>query len=242
MQLFPAIDILDGKVVRLKQGDYNKVTVYADNPKQMAETLVEQGATALHVVDLDGAKGQGVTNASAIKEICTVEGLVVEVGGGVRTLDRIAELEQLGVKRVVLGTKLARDEEFAYQAAQKFGSLLVAGVDARDGKVSVQGWTEDMDLDALEFIGRLHEMGYQHLVFTDIAKDGMGTGIDTELYQRVAQAAGFPVVASGGIATLDDLRALSTLGNEVLEGAITGRALYEGAFTLQEAIAALEGR
>lgn len=242
MKLFPAIDILDGKVVRLRQGDYNQVTVYADDPKAMAQSLVEQGARALHVVDLDGAKGQGVTNAAAIKGICQVEGLVVEVGGGVRTLDRIAELEQLGVRRVVLGTKLARDEEFARQAAERFGSLLVAGVDARNGKVSVQGWTEDMDLDALEFIGRLKEMGYAHLVFTDIAKDGMGTGIDTDLYRRVAQAAGFPVVASGGIATLEDLRALSRLGDGVLEGAITGRALYEGAFTLEEALVALEGR
>ena len=147
----------------------------------------------------------------------------------------------MGVRRIVLGTKLARDPEFARQAAERFGDLLVAGIDARNGRVAVQGWQEDGGMDAFDLVARLQEWGYRHLVYTDIARDGMQTGIDPDLYARVARTAGFPVVVSGGVSSLDDMRAACALGPDVVEGVITGRALYEGAFSLEDALAAVEG-
>lgn len=240
MHLFPAIDILGGRVVRLLQGDYDRSTVYADDPVSMVRPFVEAGATWVHVVDLDGARGEAGVNDGLIERLCATEGIGVEVGGGVRSLERIEQLAELGARRIVLGTKLARDPEFAREAAVRFGDLLVAGIDARDGRVSVQGWQEDGGMDAMDLVASLKGMGYRHLVYTDIARDGMQTGIDPELYRKVAQTAGFPVVVSGGVSSLDDIRACRALGDELVEGVITGRALYEGAFTLSDALAACE--
>lgn len=241
MHLFPAIDILDGRVVRLLQGDYDRSTVYADDPVSMVRPFVEAGATWVHVVDLNGARGESGVNDDLIRSLCATEGIGVEVGGGVRSLERIEELAGLGARRIVLGTKLARDPEFARAAAERFGDLLVAGIDARDGRVSVQGWQEDGGMDAMDLVASLKDMGYRHLVYTDIARDGMRTGIDPELYRKVAQTAGFPVVVSGGVSSLEDIRACRELGDNLVEGVITGRALYEGAFTLADALSACEG-
>ncbi len=239
--LFPAIDILDRNVVRLLQGDYAKTTVYGDDPAAMVEPFKAAGASWVHVVDLNGARGESGVNDEVIKRLCAVGGIGVEVGGGVRSLERIEELAAMGVRRIVLGTKLARDPEFARQAAERFGDLLVAGIDARNGRVAVQGWQEDGGMDAFDLVARLQEWGYRHLVYTDIARDGMQTGIDPDLYARVARTAGFPVVVSGGVSSLDDMRAACALGPDVVEGVITGRALYEGAFSLEDALAAVEG-
>lgn len=241
IRLFPAVDILDRQVVRLLQGDYDKTTVYGDDPAAMIEPFKAAGASWVHVVDLNGARGETGVNDEVIKRLCAVGGIGVEVGGGVRSLERIEELAGLGVRRIVLGTKLARDHAFAQQAAERFGDLLVAGIDAREGRVAVQGWQEDGGMDALDLVARLKDWGYRHLVYTDIARDGMQTGIDPDLYARVAQAAGFPVVVSGGVSSLDDLRAACALGPEVIEGIITGRALYEGSFSLEDALAVVEG-
>lgn len=244
MILFPAIDLIGGKVVRLERGDRSRVTVYSDDPAAMARSFVEQGATWVHVVDLSSAfeedEAARAANSAAIRAICGVEGLSVDVGGGVRSLARIEELARLGCKRIAIGTPIVRDPEFARQAAAEFGDLLVADVAARDGEVKVNGWREGVSLRLEDVVGQLSAWGFKHLVYTDIARDGMQTGIDTAAYAQVAQLAGFPVVASGGISTLADIRALAALGADVIEGAITGRALYEGAFSLSDALAAFK--
>lgn len=242
MILFPAIDMLSGQVVRLERGERSRVKVYSDDPAAMAASFRDAGASWVHVVDLSSAfeedEAARAANDAAIRAICAVEGLSVDVGGGVRSLGRIEELAAMGCARISLGTPLVRDPAFAAEAAREFGGLLVADVAARDGVVRVNGWREGAELTVDELVPSLSEMGYAHLVFTDIARDGMQTGIDAAAYARVAELAGFPVVASGGIAALEDLRALAALGADVIEGAITGRALMEGAFSLEDALEA----
>lgn len=240
MFLFPAIDMLDGCVVRLAQGDYNRVTVYDNDPAAVAAAFRDAGSSWVHVVDLNGARGDASPNEDAIKALCSVEGIGIEVGGGVRSLERIEELANMGVKRIVLGTRLAKDPEFARQAGKEFGELLVAGVDARDGIVAVSGWQESAGMTDEELIGGLADMGYRHLVYTDISRDGMRCGINVAAYERIARCAGFPVVASGGIASLADLKEIAAAGDEIFEGAITGRAIYEGEFTVEQGVQVLE--
>ncbi len=242
MILFPAIDLLGGKVVRLRRGDRAHVDVYGDDPVAVARDFAKRGATWIHVVDLSAAfeedEHSRMANTRAIRGICSIPGIKVDTGGGIRSLERIDELADAGADRIALGTILVRDPAFAAAAAERFGDLLTADVAARDGRVAINGWREDASMDADELVGNLAHMGFAHLVFTDIARDGMQTGVNAEAYRHIAKVAGFPVVASGGIAGLDDLRALAALGPDVVEGAITGRALYEGAFTLEEALSA----
>lgn len=246
MIVFPAIDLIAGKVVRLERGDRAHMKIYSDDPAAQARAFAEQGATWVHVVDLSAALEEDeeacAANRAAIKEICAVDGLSVDVGGGVRSLARIDELAALGCKRIALGTVLVLEPGFAEVAAQAFGDLLVADVAARDGMVKVNGWRDGVAASIEDVVGQLTSLGLKHLVFTDIARDGMQTGIDVEGYRRVARLAGFPVVASGGVSSLDDIRALAQAGPDVIEGCITGRALYEGAFTVSDALeAAREG-
>lgn len=242
MILFPAIDLIAGKVVRLRQGVRRDMDVYADDPVAVARDFRDRGATWVHVVDLSATFCEDEeacsANARAILGICAVEGLSVDAGGGVRDLAAVDRLASAGARRIAIGTALVRDPDFAREAAARYGELLVADVAARDGQVRVNGWREGEPLFADELVGRLADLGYRHLVFTDIARDGMQTGIDVDAYRHVAEVAGFPVVASGGIAALADLRALAAAGDDVIEGAITGRALYEGAFTLEQALEA----
>lgn len=242
MILFPAIDLVGGKVVRLSRGERSKMDVYSDDPVAVAHDFRDRGATWVHVVDLSSTFEEDAAareaNRRAIEGVCQVGGLSVDVGGGVRTLARIEELAALGARRIALGTVLVRDEAFARSAAERFGGLLVADVAARDGVVKVNGWREGTGVSADKLVSRLAGYGFRHLVFTDIARDGMRTGVDVDAYRHVAEVAGFPVVASGGIATLSDLSALASAGADVIEGAITGRALYEGSFTLEQALSA----
>ena len=242
MQIFPAIDLLGGRVVRLAQGDYDQVTVYNDDPVAQAQSFQAEGAQWLHVVDLDGARAGEPQNTVVIERIVAeAPDLRIEVGGGLRSLASVEALLAAGVTRVILGSKLARDPEFVRAAVAEFGAdALVAGVDARDGMVAVEGWTQVSALPATELVGELASWGLRHLVYTDIARDGMGSGIQAELYTSVAAAAGFPVVVSGGVATLDDIEAAARLGPEVVEGVIIGRALYENAFMLKEALSVLK--
>ncbi len=245
MILFPAIDLIAGKVVRLERGDRSRMKVYSDDPVAVAREFAAQGATWLHVVDLSAAFEEDddarAANTAAIRAICKVDGLSIDVGGGVRSLARIDELAAAGARRIALGTVLVTEPGFAEVAARGFGSLLTADVAARNGQVKVNGWRDEVDLALDDVVGQLAEQGFRHLVYTDIARDGMQTGIDVDAYRHVAEVAGFPVVASGGISTLDDIRALAAAGPGVIEGAITGRALYEGNFTLAEALAAAAG-
>ncbi len=242
MILFPAIDLVGGRVVRLANGERSRMDVYSDDPAAVAESFRDAGARWVHVVDLSAAleedEAARSANDAAIREICAVGGISVDVGGGVRSMASVERLAGLGVRRVAIGTALVRDAAFARDAAREFGELVVADVAARGGEVRVNGWREGAALSADELVARLADLGYRHLVFTDVSRDGMRCGVDADAYRHVAEVAGFPVVASGGIASLDDLRALAALGEGVVEGAITGRALYEGEFSLEEALAA----
>ena len=245
MIVFPAIDLIAGQVVRLERGDRAHMKVYSSDPVAVAEHFKEQGATWLHVVDLSAAleedEAAREANDRAIEALCRVPGLSIDVGGGVRSLARIDQLAAYGAERIALGTVLVREPGFAEVAARGFGELLVADVAARDGQVKVNGWREGAGRGVEDVVGELASLGFKHLVFTDIARDGMQTGIDVEAYRRIAACAGFPVVASGGISALDDIRALAAAGDDVVEGCITGRALYEGNFTLADALGAAAG-
>lgn len=246
MILFPAIDLVGGKVVRLERGDRSRMKVYADDPAEVARSFAEQGASWIHVVDLSAALEEDEeareANSAAIRAICAVDGVSVDVGGGVRSLARIDELVACGCKRISLGTVLVLEPGFAEVAARAFGEVLVADVAARDGVVKVNGWRDEVARSLEDVVGQLTSLGFKHLVFTDIARDGMQAGINVDEYRRVAELAGFPVVASGGVSSLDDIRALAALGDGVIEGCITGRAIYEGVFTVAEAIAAATGK
>lgn len=242
MILFPAIDLVAGNVVRLERGQRDHMKVYSDDPAAVARDFVARGATWVHVVDLSATFEEDevarARNAEAIRAICAVPGISVDAGGGVRDRAAIERLASAGVRRIAVGTALVRDPTFAEEAAAEFGELLVADVAARNGQVRVNGWREGEGISADDLVARLAGLGFRHLVFTDISRDGMQTGIDVDAYRHIAGVAGFPVVASGGIATLEDIRSLAAVGTDVIEGAITGRALYEGSFTLEDALAA----
>ncbi len=238
MIVFPAIDILGGRAVRLAQGDYNRVTVYNEDPVDQARQFVDAGAEWIHVVDLDGARDGVPGNIAVIERIARETGARLEVGGGVRTLETMGRLTEAGVERIVIGTKLVTDPDFVRNAVRCCGDAVVAGVDARDGMVCVEGWREGTAASAQVLVGELRDLGLRHLVYTDISRDGMQTGINAPAYVGVAVSAGFPVVASGGVSTLDDIHALRDLGPGVIEGVIAGRAIYENVFTVEEALAA----
>ncbi len=245
MILFPAIDLIGGKVVRLRRGERSQVDVYSDDPAAVAAGFAARGAEWIHVVDLSATfeedDGARAANAAAIRAICQTPGIKVDAGGGVRSMGAVERLAGLGVRRIAIGTALVRAPDFAAQAAREWPDVVVADVAAKGGEVRVNGWREGEGLQALELVAHLAGLGFRHLVFTDVSRDGMQSGIDVEAYRRVAAAAGFPVVASGGIASLEDIRALAAAGPDVIEGAITGRALYEGSFSLEDALLAARG-
>ncbi|MHB1135607.1 MAG: 1-(5-phosphoribosyl)-5-[(5-phosphoribosylamino)methylideneamino]imidazole-4-carboxamide isomerase [Coriobacteriia bacterium] len=241
MIVFPAIDLLGGRAVRLAQGDYDRVTVYNEDPIAQAREFAEAGATWVHVVDLDGARDGVPGNIAVVERIARETGLSVQTGGGIRTLETMRRLADAGAARMVLGTKLVTDEAFVADAVAAFGDAVVAGVDARDGEVKIVGWREGTGVPAAELVAELSGRGIRRLVYTDISRDGMGTGISADAYRRVAAEAGFPVVVSGGMSTLDDVRAVVELGDTVAEGVIIGRALYEGAIELPDALAIVHG-
>lgn len=241
MIVFPAIDLLGGRAVRLAQGDYERVTVYNEDPVAQALIFAEAGAQWIHVVDLDGARDGVPGNTDVIERIVAEVGIPVQTGGGIRTLETLERLDTAGASRMVLGTKLATDPDFVREAVERFGEKITAGIDARDGMVAVEGWREGTATPSAELVGELRELGVRHLVYTDISRDGMQTGVSVDAYEEIAEVAGFPVIASGGVSTLDDFRELAALGPDTIEGAITGRALYEGAFKLKHAILAARG-
>ena len=244
MYLLPAIDILEGKAVRLGQGDYDRVTVYNDDPVEQAKIFEDACATWLHTVDLDGAKSGNADNIAVVERILANTHLKVEVGGGLRSLEVLARLADAGAARMVLGTALVRDPEFAQAAIEEYGDALAAGIDAKGGEVAVTGWTEGSGIAAAELAARMSELGYRHLVYTDIARDGMQTGIDEQAYVEMARAFGHPVIASGGVADIDDIRRLvaaEAAHPGSIEGVIAGRAIYEGTLVLEDAIAKTAG-
>ena len=239
MRLYPAIDLKDGKCVRLLQGDYNEVTVFGENPAEMAKQWELQGGKFLHLVDLDGAKAGKGLNDQAVKAIIQAVHIPVELGGGIRTLEAIEAKLQMGVYRVILGSVAVSNFELVEEAVKRFGSeRIVVGVDAKGGKVAVEGWQKVTDLDALDFCKRLEAVGVQTVIYTDIAKDGMMQGPNIEETRRLVEHTKLQIVASGGVSTMEDLAQVEAIG---VEGAIIGKAIYTGAINLKEAAERFEG-
>ena len=238
MELFPAIDLRGGRVVRLTQGDYARMTVYDDDPCAQARRFRAAGARCLHVVDLDGARDGTLANFYTIAALARQGGLYIEVGGGIRDEARIDRYLSLGVSRCILGTAAVRDFDFTARMIARYGRAIAVGVDARDGRVAVAGWEQTSALDGIEFCRRLQAAGCAAVIYTDIARDGAMQGTNLPLYRRLAaEVPGLPVTASGGISALDELRQLRAIG---MAAAILGKSLYTGAIDLQQAIQAVQ--
>ena len=240
MIFFPAIDLKDGQCVRLLQGDMDRATVFSDDPAGQATKFKQDGCEWLHVVDLNGAFAGRPINADAVDGIIAAAQLPVQLGGGIRNLETIASWLERGVARVILGTVAVRDPELVRDACKNFPGRVVLGIDARRGRVAVEGWAEVSELTALELAGRFEDAGAAAIVYTDIDRDGVMGGPNIEATVALARAVSIPVIASGGVSSLDDLRALRDGGGDVLEGAISGRALYDGRLTVRDAVALLK--
>lgn len=240
--VYPAIDIRGGKCVRLFQGDYGQETVYADSPLAMAKRWVEQGASWVHLVDLDGAKEGKPANAALINEIARSIPVPVQVGGGIRTEEQIADYLEAGVARVIVGTAAIEDEPFTKRILQNYRDKIAIGLDCRNGLVATRGWLTTTDVQATELAKRLVTYGAETFIYTDIARDGTMTGPNVEEIAALAMATGKSVIASGGVSQLDDLLTLADHASDGVSGAIVGKALYTDAFTLEEALQRMEGR
>jgi phosphoribosylformimino-5-aminoimidazole carboxamide ribotide isomerase len=233
MKLFPAIDLHGGRAVRLVRGDYAQMTVYNENPVAQAELFRASGAEFLHVVDLEGAKSGETPNFDAVSALIERSGLRVEVGGGIRTAQTVERYLGAGAFRVILGTAAVQDPDFLREAARKHGDKIAVGVDIRDGRVAVKGWTELSDRTAPDFCRELEDLGIKTVICTDISKDGLLSGTNLDLYRGLSATLNLDIIASGGVSSLGDVRALRDIG---LYGAILGKALYTGALDLSAAI------
>lgn len=238
MLLFPAIDLYDHKVVRLLKGDYQKMTVYSEDPVATARGIEADGGRWLHLVDLEGAKDGTTPNFDVVAAICQETKLQVEIGGGIRSLEMIERYLNAGVARVILGTKAVTDENFLRDAVGRWGDRIAVGVDAKDGRVAVKGWVEVLDVDMFDFLWKLRSIGVKTAIVTDISKDGAMKGTNLPLYERLSRLDGIDITASGGVSTLEDIRALRDMG---LYGAILGKAMYNGAIKLKDALAVARG-
>ena len=233
MQIFPAIDLSGGQVVRLYQGDYDQMTVYGSDPCAVARDFIAAGAKYLHVVDLDGAKDGTLANFESIAAIARQGGLYIEVGGGIRTEERIQQYLDLGVGRCILGTIAVKDFDFTARMAQKYGDKIAVGVDARDGYVAINGWKELSSETGIEFCKRLRDVGVKTVIYTDISRDGAEKGTNLELYRELAKIEGLNITASGGVSSLEELKELQTIGTHA---AILGKALYTGRLDLKTVV------
>lgn len=236
MKIWPAIDLRDGKCVRLKQGDYQQETIFGDDPAAMARRWIGDGAQCLHLVDLDGARDGAHINRQAVADIVRAVDAPCQLGGGVRSEETVQDLLNLGLARVVIGTKAITDPDWLEKMCGKFPEQIVLGIDARNGLVATDGWLETSDTPAVELARRLSELPLAAIVYTDIAKDGMMSGPNFSAMHEMKQAAAFPVIASGGVTTIADALKLAELG---LDGCIIGRALYEEEILLGELFPAL---
>lgn len=235
MIIYPAVDLYDGKAVRLYKGDYAQMTVYSDNPVSVAEDFKAQGAERVHLVDLEGAKNGTTPNLETVLAIKEKTGLFCEIGGGIRNMEIVSRYIDAGLDRVILGTAAVTDPDFAAQAAAKYGEKIAVGVDIRDGFVAVKGWTEKTELDAFSFCKKMQRMGIKTLICTDISRDGAMKGANHELYKKLSEELSMDIIASGGVSGMDDVRALRKLN---IHGAIIGKAYYTKAISLKEAIEA----
>ena len=242
MILYPAIDILDGQAVRLVQGDFEDRTVYRDSPLEAARAWVDAGARFLHIVDLDGAKSGAPANLHHVEEITSALPVPVQLGGGLRSLTSVRDALDVGVERVILGTAALRDVDFLDDVLGAYRERVIVSIDTRGGHVSVSGWQETTALPAEGVIENLQHRGVRSFVYSNVDRDGMLGGVDLDEVRRIANVVRGRFIYSGGIGTLDDLRALAALRQVNLGGVIVGKALYEGRFTVAEGHAALQGR
>lgn len=237
MKIFPAIDLYEGKAVRLLKGNYKDLTVYSNNPIEFAKDFESQGATELHTVDLEGARDGGTPNIEIIKSFVENTSLNVEVGGGIRSMKTVKAYLDAGVKRVILGTAAVTDREFLENAVATYGDKIAVGADIKDGKVAIKGWVEKSEYSTLEFFEMLSKINVSTVICTDISKDGAMQGTNREMYKELSQKFNMNIIASGGVSSLDDIKALNEMN---LFGAIIGKAYYTGAIKIKDALEAVK--
>jgi len=237
MYIFPAIDLYEGKAVRLLRGEYDKMTVYSENPIEIAYEFEKAGASHIHMVDLEGAKSGGTPNLEIVKEVAEKTNLFVEIGGGIRSMEVIDAYIGAGIDRVILGTAAVQDKSFVKAAVDKYGEKIAVGADIKDGYVAIKGWTEKSQYTCFDFCEEMQSLGVRTLICTDVSKDGAMQGTNRELYKELSEKFNMQIVASGGVSTIDDVKALAAMN---LYGAIIGKAYYTGAISLEEAIEVAE--
>ena len=241
MIIIPAIDLRGGRCVRLTQGRTSDETIYSENPVAVARRWYDAGAEMLHIVNLDGALGKGDRdNLKALERILYEVNIPIQFGGGVRTIDDVRRLDELGATRIVIGTTAIESPVILEHIVSEFGSTIVVGIDARDGKVAVRGWEKLSSVDAVTFAKHVADLGVERVVYTDIERDGMMTGVNLEATREIAETSGLWVTASGGVSSLDDIYALKDIEDYGVDSVIIGKALYEGAFTLEDALDAAD--
>ena len=233
MILFPAIDLIGGKAVRLIKGDYAQMTVYSDNPVAVAQSFEAAGATHIHVVDLEGARDGTTPNFETVSAIIRNTSLKLEIGGGIRTMEVIDRYLSAGIDRVILGTAAVTEPGFVEEAVRKYGEKIAVGIDIKDGKVAIKGWTETSDRDAMDFCAQMQSVGVKTVICTDISKDGAMQGCNRQLYRELSEKFTMQIIASGGVSSMEDIKQLAAMN---LYGAIIGKAYYTGDINLKEAI------
>lgn len=239
MEVIPAIDLLEGRCVRLYQGDYDQSQVFGENPADIAKQWVEQGATRLHVVDLDGAKAGKVVNSSAIESIVNAVSVPVEVGGGLRSTESVQQLFNIGVEWAILGTVAVEQPQLVQELTQKFPQQIIIGIDARNGNVATRGWLETSSVLATQLAVQMQELGAAELIYTDIHRDGTLSGPNLDALRELAAVVDIPIIASGGVSSVTDLLSLLALEPQGVKSVIVGRALYTGDVSLREAVRAV---
>lgn len=233
MKIFPAIDLYEGKAVRLLKGKYEDMTVYSENPSEIGKEFARLGAEYIHIVDLEGARDGSTPNFDTVVEIKKSSGCFCEIGGGIRSMDVAGRYLEAGIDAVILGTAAVKDPEFLEEAVGRYGERIVVGVDIKDGYVAIKGWTEKSELETVSFCKYLQKLGVRRIIVTDISKDGAMEGTNHELYEKLSREFGMQIVASGGVSSIDDVKRLA---GEEMFGAIIGKAYYTGAIDLKEAI------
>ena len=233
MFLFPAIDLFDGKAVRLYKGDYNEMTVYSENPESVALDFKNAGADSIHLVDLEGAKDGTTPNLETVEKIVKASGLFAEIGGGIRSMEVLEKYFSVGVSRAILGTSAVTDEAFLDEAVAKYGDRIAVGADVKDGYIAIKGWTAKSEYTLDEFFAKMQTKGVKTVICTDISRDGAMRGTNLEMYKQLSEKYTIDIIASGGVSSLDDVRELRKMN---LHGAIIGKAYYTGAIDLSEAI------
>ncbi|MGO9136523.1 MAG: 1-(5-phosphoribosyl)-5-[(5-phosphoribosylamino)methylideneamino]imidazole-4-carboxamide isomerase [Syntrophales bacterium] len=236
MIIIPAIDLKDGRCVRLAQGDFRRVTVYSDDPVGIAKRWQQNGAERIHVVDLDGSRSGSPGNADVIREIVEEVGVPIEVGGGIRDMKTISAYIGMGVNWVILGTMALRDRDFVREACDAYKGKIILGIDANDGKAAIQGWIEQTSESAVDIARGYEGFGLAAIVYTDIKRDGMEAGVNIEATRNLSQSVDIPIIASGGVSSVEDIRRLREIEKFGVVGVIIGKALYSGAVSLTEAI------